>query len=192
MHTNMQSFGKTAQLKNEHFKDFIKAYTAKDRSVIKDERWSVFTREQIKEKNDSLDLGLIRDDSVLDYEDLQDPVESGEEIIAQLEEATDLIMIIGQMGLAKTVISKTKGVVGQANISITQSRNLLLPIPKLEEQKEIVGILDSLLENEQKAKELCDVIDKIDLMKKSILARAFRGELSTNNPDEERGFEGEG
>ena len=87
------------------------------------------------------------------------------------------------------VISETKGVVGQANISITQSRNLLIPIPSLEEQKEIVRILDNLLENEQKAKELYDVIEHIDLMKKSILARAFRGELSTNNPDEESALE---
>lgn len=94
MRTNMQSFGKTAQLKKEHFDDFTKAYTAKDRKAIIDERWSLFTRKQIKEKNDSLDLGLIRDDSVLDYEDLQDPIESGEEIIAQLEEATDLIMSV--------------------------------------------------------------------------------------------------
>jgi type I restriction enzyme M protein len=67
---------------------------AEGRRAVKDERWSVFTREQIKEKNNSLDLGLIRDDSVVDYEDLQDPVESGEEIIAQLEEATDLIMSV--------------------------------------------------------------------------------------------------
>lgn len=92
LRTNMQSFGKTAQLKKEHFEDFIKAYKAEDRREVRDERWSVFTREQIKEKNDSLDLGLIRDDSVLDYEDLQDPVESGEEIIVQLEEAMDLIL----------------------------------------------------------------------------------------------------
>lgn len=94
MRINMPSFGKTTPLKHEHFEGFINAYTAEDRRAIKDERWSVFTREQIKEKNDSLDLGLIRDDSVLDYEDLQDPVESGEEIIAQLEEAMDLIMSV--------------------------------------------------------------------------------------------------
>lgn len=79
--------------------------------------------------------------------------------------------------------------VGQANISITQSRNLEILIPSIQEQKEIVRILDNLLENEQKAKELCDVIDKIDHMKKTILARAFRGELSTNNPDEENALE---
>ncbi|URZ02160.1 class I SAM-dependent DNA methyltransferase [Clostridium felsineum] len=94
MRTNMPNFGKTNPLKNEHFTDFIKVYKAEDRTKVEDERFSVFTREQIKEKNDSLDLGLIRDDSVLDYEDLQDPIESGEEIAAQLEEAMDLIMSV--------------------------------------------------------------------------------------------------
>lgn len=91
LRTNMPSFGKTNPLKEEHFEGFIKAYTAQDRRAVQDERFSVFTREQIRKKNDSLDLGLIRDESVLDYEDLQDPIESGEEIIAQLEEAVDLI-----------------------------------------------------------------------------------------------------
>ena len=94
MRTNMQNFGKTNALKEEHFEEFIKAYTAEDRTKVEDERFSAFTREQIIEKNDSLDLGLIRDDSVLDYEDLQDPIESGEEIVAQLEEAMDLIMSV--------------------------------------------------------------------------------------------------
>jgi type I restriction enzyme M protein len=92
--TNMPNFGKTNPLKKEHFEGFIKAYTADDRTKVDDERFSVFTREQIKEKNDSLDLGLIRDDSVLDYEDMQDPIESGEEIAAQLEEAMDLVLSV--------------------------------------------------------------------------------------------------
>ena len=83
------------------------------------------------------------------------------------------------------VISDTKGVVGQANISVTQSRNLNIPVPSLAEQYEIVHILDSFFDKEQKAKELIDVINKIDMIKKSILARAFRGELGTNDPSEE-------
>ena len=94
MRTNMPSFGKTTPLKEDHFADFIKVYTAENRSAIQDERWNVFTREQIAEKGNSLDIGLIRDDSVLDYEDLQDPVESGEEVAAQLEEAVDLILSV--------------------------------------------------------------------------------------------------
>ena len=91
LRTNMQSFGKTNPLKYDHFKDFIAAYTAEDRHAVQDERWNVFTREEL---GSTLDKGLIRDDSVLDYDDLPDPIESGEECIAQLEEAVDLLMSV--------------------------------------------------------------------------------------------------
>lgn len=87
------------------------------------------------------------------------------------------------------VVSDTKGMVGQANISVTQSRNLNIPVPSLEEQHEIVNILDSFFDKEQKAKELSDVVDKLDIIKKAILARAFRGELGTNDPSEVSAFE---
>lgn len=91
MRTNMPSFGKTNPLKEVHFENFEKAYNAEDRSKVEDERWSCFTREEIASKNNSLNLGLIRDDSVLDYEDLPDPLESANEAIAKLEEAIDLL-----------------------------------------------------------------------------------------------------
>lgn len=91
LRTNMQSFGKTNQLKKEHFADFIKAYEAEDRNAIQDERWNKFTREEIQAKGNTLDLGLIRDESILDYEDLPDPVESAQDCIDQLEMAVDLI-----------------------------------------------------------------------------------------------------
>lgn len=94
LRTNMPSFGKTNPLKPSYFDEFIKAYTAENREDIEDERWNKFTREEIREKNDNLDLGLIKDDSVLDYEDLPDPIESAEEAIAKLEEATDLLMSV--------------------------------------------------------------------------------------------------
>lgn len=94
LRTNMQNFGKTNTLKEDQFDDFIKAYTAQDRTKVVDERFKCFTREEIAKKNNSLDLGLIRDDSIIDYEDLQDPIESGEEIIAKLEEAVDLIQSV--------------------------------------------------------------------------------------------------
>lgn len=88
LRTNMPSFGKTNPLKYDHFKNFIAAYNAEDRYAVNDERWSVFTREEL---GSTLDKGLIRDDSVLDYNALPDPIESGEECIAQLEEAVDLL-----------------------------------------------------------------------------------------------------
>ena len=94
LRTNMPSFGKTSPLKTEHFADFEAAFEAADRHAVQDERWSVFTREQIAQKGNSLDLGLIRDDSVVDYANLPDPIESGEEAIAQLEEAVDLLQSV--------------------------------------------------------------------------------------------------
>ena len=50
LRTNMPSFGKTNPLKKEHFAEFEAAYEAKDRHAVEDERWSVFTREQITER----------------------------------------------------------------------------------------------------------------------------------------------
>lgn len=91
LRTNMPSFGKTAPLTAEHFADFEKAYTAPDRRAVKDERWSVVTRAEIAAKGNTLDLGLIRDDSVLDYADLPDPIESGEEVLALLDETVSLM-----------------------------------------------------------------------------------------------------
>lgn len=94
LRTNMPNFGKTNPLKESHFDEFIKAYTAEDREKVEDERWNKFTREEIREKSDNLDLGLIKADSILDYEDLPDPIESAEEAVAKLEEATDLLMSV--------------------------------------------------------------------------------------------------
>ena len=62
---------------------------------------------------------------------------------------------------------------------------LFIDIPNIDEQEEIVRILDSIFEKEDKSKELLDMLDSIDEMKKSILARAFRGQLGTSNPTDE-------
>ena len=72
-----------------------------------------------------------------------------------------------------------------AGIKAEKLKNLEVLLPTFAEQQEIVRILDSLFQKEERAKELSDVIDKIDLIKKAILARAFRGELGTNDPNDE-------
>jgi type I restriction enzyme S subunit len=67
---------------------------------------------------------------------------------------------------------------------------LKVSITSIEEQDEVVRILDRLLPLAQQAREKAiQVIETIDLMKKSILAKAFRGELGTNNPEEESSIE---
>lgn len=71
---------------------------------------------------------------------------------------------------------------------ILKAMNILLP--SLSEQKEIVDVIDRMLSKEQHAKETAEaVIEQIDTMKKAILARAFRGELGTNDPNEESAVE---
>lgn len=84
---------------------------------------------------------------------------------------------------------KTDGV-NQSNINAKKIGAYKFAMPNIEEQTEIVRILDDLLSKEQQAKEAAEaVLDQIDLMKKSILARAFRGELGTNDPTEESAVE---
>ena len=45
--------------------------------------------------------------------------------------------------------------------------------------------MDNLLAKYNKIKNLEQQLEKIELLKKAILAKVFRGELGTNNPDEE-------
>ena len=63
--------------------------------------------------------------------------------------------------------------INQKELSIIPMRICSLP-----EQQEIVRILDTVLEKESRAKEAAQtVLDQIALLKKSILARAFRGKI---------------
>ena len=72
----------------------------------------------------------------------------------------------------------------QKTVPIRGLRNIKIKLPSLYEQQEIVKILDTLLQKESTAQALTDTITQIDHLKKSILARAFRGLLGTNNPSE--------
>lgn len=74
-------------------------------------------------------------------------------------------------------------------INQKEMSKIRVPMCNIEEQDEIVRILDKIFEKERHAKELVSVIDKIDNLKKAILARAFRGDLGTNNPEEESALE---
>lgn len=96
LRTNMPSFGKTNPLKVEDFADFVKAYEAEDREAVKDERWQKFSREEIAAKGNSLDIGLIKDDSIIDYEDLPDPGDSAREAAQELMEAVRLLQSVAE------------------------------------------------------------------------------------------------
>lgn len=88
MRSNMPNFGKRTQFTESYFADFEAAYTAKDRKKITDPRFNYLSREDIKQKNDSLDLGIIADESLSNAENMGDPVDIAEEALAELEEIT--------------------------------------------------------------------------------------------------------
>jgi type I restriction enzyme M protein len=96
LRTNMPSFGKTNPLTKDTFTEFEKAFDAEYRRAVNDERFSVFTRQQIADKNNSLDLSLIRDDSVTDFDELSAPAENSDIIISQLQQAIDIIQSVAE------------------------------------------------------------------------------------------------
>ena len=79
---------------------------------------------------------------------------------------------------------------GQNTISRKGLASLVIPLPSIEEQHEIVRLIDDLLARERAAQQAAEqALASIDLMKKSILARAFRGELGTNKASEASALE---
>ncbi|MGI6014173.1 MAG: restriction endonuclease subunit S [Oscillospiraceae bacterium] len=96
--------------------------------------------------------------------------------------------LVSDVGLQQ-MRNKQRGAT-KIGLGLDDIRSLELLIPMREEQAEVVQILDDLLAKEQQAREAAEgVLEQIDLIKKAILARAFRGELGTNDPGEESAVE---
>lgn len=96
--------------------------------------------------------------------------------------------LVSDIGL-KQMQEKQRGAT-KVGLSLNDIRALQLKIPLIEEQNEILKVIKMWIGKEQQSQEAAEaVLDQIDLMKKSILARAFRGELGTNDPSEESAVE---
>ncbi|MDY6272908.1 MAG: restriction endonuclease subunit S [Selenomonadaceae bacterium] len=68
--------------------------------------------------------------------------------------------------------------IAQPGVNARKIQSMMICVPSLPEQQEIVRILDRLLAREQRARQAAEeTLAAIDRMKQSILARAFRGEL---------------
>ena len=80
--------------------------------------------------------------------------------------------------------------IGVPNLHLRDIKEVLIPLPTIPEQHEIVRLIDDLLARERSAQQATEqALASIDLMKKSILARAFRGELGTNKASEASALE---
>ncbi len=116
MRTNTPNYGKRTPFTETAFEEFVKAYTGgisvdkvekeyngeisdEKRKAIKDERWQCIGRETIAKKNDSLDLGLIADDSISNAEDLGEPIDIAKEALKEINSITQqLNAMIKELG----------------------------------------------------------------------------------------------
>lgn len=84
------------------------------------------------------------------------------------------------------MFKKAKSSAGIHNINSQELGSIAINVPTIYEQSAIVALINRLLFEEQQAKSAAEaVLTQIDVIKKAILARAFRGELGTNNPEDE-------
>jgi type I restriction enzyme S subunit len=82
-------------------------------------------------------------------------------------------------GVAKYVLAHVNTLM-QPNLSINDLKNLAVPCPSLKEQNEIVSKLDGLRNEVDKLKSVYqNKIDDLEELKKSVLQKAFSGELKT-------------
>jgi hypothetical protein len=89
----------------------------------------------------------------------------------------------------KAILLSQVKVTAIPNLTLEIISDIKFPLPPLEEQQEIVRILDEVLENENKVKELLELEERIDILEKSILNKAFKGELGTKNSSDEPAIE---
>ncbi|WP_051414859.1 restriction endonuclease subunit S [Pseudomonas sp. QTF5] len=86
----------------------------------------------------------------------------------------------------RNIINETKGSAGQVNISLSQCRSFVFPVPSLIEQQEIVHRVEQLFAfADQLEAKVASAKSRIDQLTQSILAKAFRGELVPQDPNDE-------
>jgi len=105
LRANMPQFGKRTQLTREHFAEFQAAYGddplggAQRQDTGDQGRFRQFSREQIAERGDSLDISWLKDDAATDAAVLPEPTFLAREAMGELEAALDELRgIMVEMG----------------------------------------------------------------------------------------------
>ena len=93
----MPSFGKRTQFTKSYFEEFMKSfgkdkYGTSRRKEIEDTeeqqgRWKLYSRQQVTDRGDSLDISWIKDEDVVDAADLPEPEALAGEVMSELTEA---------------------------------------------------------------------------------------------------------
>ncbi|MEC0694178.1 restriction endonuclease subunit S [Bacillus atrophaeus] len=78
----------------------------------------------------------------------------------------------------------------QLTVPLSGLRKIKIPLPSLNEQNYIVGKIERMFNKQAYAEKFCIISNEnIEVLKQSILSKAFKGELGTNNPSEENAIE---
>jgi type I restriction enzyme, S subunit len=90
---------------------------------------------------------------------------------------------LNSLYLQKVINEMQIGATRQA-LNFPQVKSLPFPVIPKEEQKELLKIINTILTKEENLRLLEDIDIKINLLKQTILYKAFRGELGTDDPAE--------
>ena len=106
LRTNMPRLGKTSPLKPEHFEEFVKCFgndpygKAKRKDLGEEGRFRKFSRDFIRERDESLDIAWLKDDALNGSANLPAPEILAQEAMIELEGAMiELRDILEQLGV---------------------------------------------------------------------------------------------
>lgn len=110
LRANMPQFGKRTQLTERHFAEFEAAFgddslgnpACLDKRIDQGEsgRFRKFTREQIADRGDSLDISWLKDDNATEAQDLPEPAELAQEAMNELDAAMEELRgILEELGM---------------------------------------------------------------------------------------------
>lgn len=97
-----------------------------------------------------------------------------------------LYIVLSEGQQVRDVLKDTKGSVGQVNISLSQCRAFRLPVPSIDEQTEIVRRVDLLFAFADRLEARLQAAQTASTrLTPALLAKAFRGELVQQDPNDE-------
>lgn len=105
------------------------------------------------------------------------------------KDLTDYIFYFLQSPIGQYQLNKNKKKTAQATITVEDVRNIIIPIPPLEERHRIVAKIDELLPYVDRYAEAYEKLEQFNAkfpedMKKSILQYAIQGKLVEQRPEE--------
>jgi type I restriction enzyme S subunit len=97
-----------------------------------------------------------------------------------------LYILLCEGAAVRSVLDRTKGSVGQVNISLSQCRAFEFPVPTIEEQSQVIRRVEILFAFADRLEaRLALAQTAVDRLTPSLLDKAFRGELVPQDPADE-------